>query len=117
VRLVNKTGQHFASDAFGGVEAPPDGVIEVEDGYCNAMLSGNGSRIPSIAERRLPGFVPEDAALRETWGSHLRISPVAVPSQAQRVARLAAEEALPPAVAAQVASGEIALPRRKKRGE
>jgi len=117
VLLVNASGTPIRADSFGGVVIPPDGTLEIEDGYCDARLAMNGSRIPSLAERLLVGMVPADAELRAKWGKHLRVSSDEAVTKTQEAARLAEEHGLSPAAAAGILNGTIEPPPKQQRGK
>lgn len=108
--MVNTWDRVLHTDEFGGLDVPPGGECDIEDGYCDARLSMNRTRIPSIVERLAKGLVPADPKLRAIWGQHLRLSEVPKESEAARLA----DEGMPPAVTALVASGAVSAGKRRK---
>lgn len=107
VRMVNTRDAAIVTADFGGLSVPPGGECDIEDGYCNARLSLNGSRIPSLVEQLAKGLVPRDEKLRATWGQHLRIT--ALPVEVEVAG-------LPPAAISMIQNGVIDAPKRRRKG-
>jgi hypothetical protein len=111
--LVNTAGHPYVTDDFGGLNVPPNGTIEIEDGYCRPGKTMNGSRRPSVVEQLAPFLVPADPELRRRWGKEDVTPPQAQPTTDAVAAKLTAD-GMPPGVAELVASGNVEPP--KKRG-
>jgi len=114
MRMINTSGHEY--DSQGELELqeviPPNGTCEIEDGYCRAGVTANGSRRPSIVERLAPFLVPEDAAMRERWGKEEVVSEPPPPTVIQTAANLVAE-GVSPGVAELVATGNVEPVKRK----
>lgn len=110
--MVNIADHPVRTDEFGGLEVPPGGTVDIEDGYCRSKMLDNGSRRLSIVEQILPTLEPADESLRKTWREP---APAMKPEPTPEVvAKKLEEKGMPPAVAALVASGAVEQPKAKR---